>query len=469
MARKHWALGAVDVALLVAAVVGALTVSDEGTPPPAVRSASTQPTTALPLVRPAWTNNAIHPVTSVLAVGGRLVVYGSEGNSLTLYGLDPATGQVAWQRAASTSATTPGIGLRVLSVADAVVYLRPDPVDALGARLVAADPATGADRAVGAPAVFYTPPMDCGDNAHVCANVEGVGLSAFSAKDGSQRPLGLATERARAVGDEGLYDLGGRTPELLAVVAADGTVRWSVPLESIFGPGHSTDSGWEFDRYTAEDLYVGSVGPRRASSATNQPNTTDMTQLGTAGIAASTGNRQWFIPNSYIYCQGTVFVAPAGDEHSLPVLCRYAGTETYDPARRTSTLSGPTTVFGFDPRNGSLTWQWNANADASLVNPERPHAPERPSSSICAPARHDRPRRRQPGGARRGSASGSARRSTERRQPTNGPAACSRPPAAPTAARRHFQDRSPTRSRRRPVMWSLSPARPASSPTAVVS
>jgi hypothetical protein len=150
-------------------------------------------------------------------------------------------------------------------------------------------------------------------------------------------------------------------------------VRWSVPLESIFGPGHSTSTGWDFGRYAADDLYIGYVGPRLTTTRTDQPIVTDLTQLGTAGISASTGRRVWFIPNSIVHCSGTIDIVESADAEPLPVLCRYAGTETFDPARGTSSLSGPTTLFGFDPPTGNLTWQWSTNGDASLVNSEKPH------------------------------------------------------------------------------------------------
>jgi hypothetical protein len=326
----------------------------------------------IPVGAPAWRNTSIHPASRVVAVGGRFVVYGSADGELTLYGLDPSDGHVLWHHPATPSHTTAGIPLQVLVIGTTVAYLRPDAsTGAPGtARLVAANPTTGVDRWTTAPFAFVSAPNDCGDHHSICAGLEGVGVVAFTLGFGQPSPIELPAT-ARALGPA-IYDIGARAPETIAVVE-ERKLAWSKTIDEVFGPGHSTDGGWDFELYPTEGLYVASVGPAPPAASPTGTRSVDLPSVGTAGLDARTGRRRWFIPHGYLACSSTVYVARRGlrDEAPIPVLCRYGGPASFGD--NGMTLSSPTTVAGFDVATGKLTWEWDADDSAALVDAAAPH------------------------------------------------------------------------------------------------
>src|SRR5438094_233307 len=74
------------------------------------------------------------------------------------------------------------------------------------------------------------------------------------------------------------------------------------------------------------------------------------------------------------------------DAAPLPVLCKYAGTATYDRSGNVA-LSGPTTVVGFDVRTGRHTWEWKTDADPKLVDPTKSHVQLDDESVVLPDAR----------------------------------------------------------------------------------
>jgi outer membrane protein assembly factor BamB len=358
---------------VLAAVTTACSNDKSDTSSTATTTARTATTAAAPhgvaIGATKWTTSGITPVTAVVAAGGRFLVYGTRGAQLFLYGLDPATGKVAWQQPATRGETAGGIGLVVNVVGGTVAYLRPAPSGAVGEQLVGADPATGKDRWVSPAGEFDTLPEDCGDGAHICAGVASVGIFAFGADEGGRQRLDVpATSRELGVG---LYDFGGRNPETFGVVLPSGK-KWSATVVDVFGPKHSTDYGWDFERYPSAGTYVASVAPTDSVNEATQ--TVDMRKASTVGLDAETGKKLWSVPATYLACQATLFVStnPGGAGPPLPVLCEYAGTARGDAAGNVS-LSGPTSVSGFDPKTGALRWTWKSNNDVSLVDPTKPH------------------------------------------------------------------------------------------------
>ena len=360
--------------LVLAAVVALNACSGGGghrskvAPLPASTTTTTMPR-GMPLGASAWATSNLHLISAAGAAGGRFLAYGATAAALTLYGIDAATGQVAWSQPASPSNTTQGVPLVVATFGDAVAYFRPDASEALAARLVLADAATGKDRWASAAGLFGGAPRDCGDHVSVCAPVAtatGAVLRAYALDKGTARSVALQ-DGARDLGSQ-LYDFGGRTPEKFGVVSGSGVV-WSQPVTGVFGPGSSTDNGWDFQYYRAQAVYTGTVGHTAPAGTLTE----DVTTMGTAGIDAATGRRRWFVPNSSVGCNGVLDIYPTHDtDGSLPVRCRYAGKATTDVAGTTTTLSGPTTVTGFDVETGAATWNWHTNADPRLFSSDKP-------------------------------------------------------------------------------------------------
>jgi len=116
-------------------------------------------------VEKVWTAAGIDPVSAVRAVGGVAVVYGTAGDDLVIYGLDPVTGAQLWSKPASLP-TDQSDAIEVREIDGAVAYFRPTGSARL-AVLVLADPTTGADLTVSAPRYWYTLPARCDDDAWV--------------------------------------------------------------------------------------------------------------------------------------------------------------------------------------------------------------------------------------------------------------------------------------------------------------
>src|SRR5215207_9323745 len=155
------------VGCVVALVVAAACTSSK----PGRDSGSTpQPGSSPPPARSAqlWSRTDLKPIGQPVQVAGVVVGYVTAGRALFLIGLDPASGKELWRQAASPGDVTPGIPLGVVVVGDRVAYFRPDPQGNLVARLVVADPRTGADRAVTRPALFTSSAQPCPNNKDVC-------------------------------------------------------------------------------------------------------------------------------------------------------------------------------------------------------------------------------------------------------------------------------------------------------------
>lgn len=117
-------------------------------------------------VERVWTAADIHPVSAVRAVGGVAVVYGTAGDQLMIYGLDPVTGVQLWSEPAVLP-TDESDAVAVHDFDGEVAYLRPTG-SARVSQLVLAAPTTGADRTVSAPRYWYAFPGRCTDDAWIC-------------------------------------------------------------------------------------------------------------------------------------------------------------------------------------------------------------------------------------------------------------------------------------------------------------
>ncbi|WP_229072832.1 PQQ-like beta-propeller repeat protein [Actinoplanes sp. DH11] len=165
---------------------------------------------------------------------------------------------------------------------------------------------------------------------------------------------------ARAVGEAGLHDLGGRPDERLALVR-DGAIRWQRPLTDAFPAGFSTSNGWNWTHLAAAGVFAGSVFSRGVRTTT----TVDFDLLPDSGSAAldeATGAVLWREVGTVVSCAGQV---PLPYE---PVRCRVSGREhiVFDPLKITFE-DLDVTLEGFDPRTGKTRWAVPAGASEQLA------------------------------------------------------------------------------------------------------
>ncbi|MFC4047098.1 PQQ-binding-like beta-propeller repeat protein [Dactylosporangium siamense] len=373
MRRRFW--------LLV--VAGLLAGCDGGGTPSAAKSPAPPP------LAQAWTRTDLKPIGQLTAVAGVAVGYVADSGRLQLLALDPATGKTLWQRAASPGEVVTGIAVTVTVVDGKVVYFRADPKGNLFASMVVADPRSGEDLAVTAPALFVSPPAECSNKTDVCT------ISRTSYKDRAVPHRLRMTDKqyveentgepagARSIGAGGLTDLGTRKPETLAVVR-DGKVVWKRPLAEAFPAGFSTDHGWNWQLYSQQKLYIGSVyGDSTGTRDTTL--TRDLaTGSATAALSETDGAVVWRDSGSSLHCSSLLDLPVNPDDADGPavaVRCRSKGTSTWSAATKKSTRTGLDVVIeGFDVMTGKTTWSVPVGAADELAGGD-----QRPA--VAGPAR----------------------------------------------------------------------------------
>ena len=357
---------------LVPLAGGCTSVAGRGKPAPEVAAASA----GLALAEVAWRASGITPVSPAVGGGGRILVYGAKGAELTLYALDSRDGRVVWSRAASTSAITPGIPWKVVTIGRTAVYLRPAPE--WRASLVAVDAAAGRQLWATPPLIFDQEPEGClaGDRNSVCALQREAfdqppRVAAYRVRDGrTVPPPQLPT--GRWLGDR-IADLGVRDPEMLAGYDTHGRQLWSQPVQEAFGARSSSDGGWTFERYDEAGLIVGVVGSRPPSEP-RFPLTLPTDLGNSAGLRAATGAPAWRAPHTNVFCNERLILPSSGKPTAskVPVRCRYGGSLVYARAGSPPVVrGGHAIVEGFDLRTGRSTWRWDAGAGAPLLGPGR--------------------------------------------------------------------------------------------------
>src|SRR5205823_3781295 len=89
----------------------------------------------------------------------------------------------------------------------------------------------------------------------------------------------------------GLFDVGVRNPDRL-LATNKGRVAWQRRLSEIFTqPQASSDGGWNFDRLSRSNLFVGSVGTSPRTGGGKE--SFDLARTMTAGFAISNGHVVW--------------------------------------------------------------------------------------------------------------------------------------------------------------------------------
>ncbi len=241
-----------------------------------------------------WTRPDLKPVSQPVVAGDRVVVYVAADKGLRLLGLDAASGRTVWSVRASASDITPGVAPTLMVAGGAAIYLAP--VSGELAELAAVDAETGAERWRGDRGYFSGWPAPCAEAVCVPAELQAIGafpgLHRFDGATGELRSIVAIGDAPRDVG-EGLFDPGDRAPERLVAAGANG-VTWSRPLAKLFGRGFSTDEGWNFGRYDALGLFVGSAGAHPASRG--KRDVYDLAKAWTAGFRISDGRKLWRRP-----------------------------------------------------------------------------------------------------------------------------------------------------------------------------
>ena len=210
--------------------------------------------------KPVWSDN-VHPVGEPATVGDVIVSYFSDAaTGLQVGAWNLETGRQLWTDAAATGAVTPGVELD----ADTVSYHGKNYVDYLAPKagsgwqvLAVADAATGQKLEIPNSLVWATDrPASCQHETGVCLAGE---LSSsqpasralrydFATNMISADPQGAIPANARMLGS-GVFSTNDRPSsggvEMLGY-SAGGKVQWEQPYTTAFGPGYSSDAGWNW-------------------------------------------------------------------------------------------------------------------------------------------------------------------------------------------------------------------------------
>ncbi len=306
-----------------------------------------------------WTQADVTPLGQPAAVGADVAFYGLKAGVLLIEVVDAKSGTVLWSKPASPGGVAAGVAINPSIIGGDVVYLRPAASSIFLTQVVAADPTTGRDVAVSERSFVVTDrPRNC--SGQVC----------FSAgdQDGSTGlqmtlPTGVVTAdparlglAARTVGPNGLLSIQGTEGERLAR-QGPGQLLWNRPLADLWGPGYSTNYGWDFRSFDRQDLIVGTVGsiPAGGLKAT-------VFKLGVGsqmlGIRLSTGAKLWSQTGGVdLGCVPPTAVT--ANSALAAVRCRWGSATTVDftDDRQHGVLrDASVSLEGFNPATGAITW-----------------------------------------------------------------------------------------------------------------
>ena len=322
----------------------------------------------------AWTDAAARPVRMPRAIGGVAVgIVSTPERGLALVGIDAANGARRWQQPITPGYAPPGVAVDWHKVGkDKLAYLRPVYADKLVAHLVVADAATGRDLIVSPPLWFRSDIVECTSEQNLCATATidentppalpyrlDVDTGRFAAE--AAEDVADVSDRARLIGERGLYDLGDRPANTLALVR-DGRVKWRLPLADAFPAGFSTDRGWAWSLVTDQHIYVGSTYGDMGRYGDHKVIHDLGAETATAGIAELDGKVLWKDVGSNLQCD----LGRDTGEH--PVRCRIRGSSV-----RPQRSGGATSyeglqigVEGFDVQTGRTTWSLSLGPSKDL-------------------------------------------------------------------------------------------------------
>lgn len=367
-------------ALAVAAVGVSLTLgactapASTGTPSPSTNVLDRSATSAGAI----W-EVALSPIAQPEVTDGVALVYAKTASSVTAHAVSVTDGKELW-----TQAVHPGIGAPGVSLTPAVtktstgesvaVFLQESAAPSTDGGTswwtapVAVDLKSGKELYRGDPQLIESRPAACDDEKDMCftslnaqtrlTTQHRVDLSTGADSTGPEvNPL---TGNFRLVGD-GLYSVVEGGKERLARVSA-GDKLWEADVESIFGPGATTNLGWSFEFSKKLDLYIGSVGINPTSETDyvrlmEQTFTVDLTKHRTVGFRASTGEKLWTAEGSEKWCSSGVGKTETTlmDGNAFPVRCEYTQGTMAVPGGTYQNAEGK--LVGYDPVSGEAKWQ----------------------------------------------------------------------------------------------------------------
>ncbi len=306
-----------------------------------------------------WSRADLKPIAQPVVVGGVAVGYVLAGRDLFLLGLDPESGKTLWKKPAGPGESGADYRFEPTVVGGRVVYLRPDRRGGLAARLIVADPRTGADIAGTGLALFGVPEA-CPDGRDVCVwsrpnEREGSRLHRLRLGTGAygvEPPPARLPATASSLG-EGLYDLG-QEPETIGMVREDRLV-WKLPVQDAFPAGFSTDNGSLWTHYAKAGVYAGSVYGG-GGSRPGGPAFPIATVHATVGVSDRDGTVLWRDPGSRVDCNETLTGVTDRGMPKLAVRCRYEGSARWRPGGIVRVYGLMITVEGYDVRTGKATW-----------------------------------------------------------------------------------------------------------------
>lgn len=350
----------------LAAVVSALTV---------VLTSCTAPAPAVsrspePAVRQLW-------IADVDLIGWPTVAddsvasYVRDNNGLAVAAWDLATGDELWRRRAAVGGEAPGVMIDLdqvrLGTTGYVAYLTPTAMPDVQA-IEVADIRTGRPLALDHREVWSTSrPQACDEGSAFC-------LTGYLGDDEVERALRIDPSTRRVTRDretglpdharflgERVFATNDRAPDGVEQLgfAQDGKVLWRRPYQDVFGPGATSDAGWDWADGDAREVLIGSGHPEDGHwdvfDETGEASS-DATEVRTVGLERATGRTLWELDG--VETCPFVDLNDVGD--NPVVLCRIrAGSQHW---KRTPTgidyfrRGYDVDVIGVDPVSGAELW-----------------------------------------------------------------------------------------------------------------
>lgn len=334
-------------------------------------------------IEKVWTAADIDPVSAVEEVDGVAVVYGTSGDDLLIYGLDPVTGAQLWSKPA-TLLTDESDSIKVSEIDGAVAYFRPTGTQRL-AQLVLADPKTGADLTVSAPRYWYTLPVRCDDDAWVCLtsyvqqsdghwDMREFRVNRKTGETAPGDPTDAPNDNTHALPVADLFYSYPGDGSVQIGRHVDGSVLWSKPSTDIWGPTMPHPSFFTFWDPNGRDFAVMTTLGR----GTDQTGGTQLDlakDVVSASFSLADGAVRWVSPGTSVGCSGDRNLGWDVSTHSAEALayrCRYTGSAVRNwSALRGSELTTTglsVTVEGFDPATGDARWSTDVGDARALAD-----------------------------------------------------------------------------------------------------
>jgi outer membrane protein assembly factor BamB len=298
-----------------------------------------------------WTDTSLHVVGSPVAADGTVAVLDvSPSRELQLSAVNPTSGEVIWNRPFSASEVTPGVAFGPTVLGDTVLELAPEAGSADPSVTVEGlNVATGKVMwSVPQPLVLSDAPATCGgefcvavfdsETTSALLMLDPATGSVVATAQGPNRNMSVAPPGSANSG--GLWETNDATATLVQI-STFGQVLWSETVANLFG-GTQYDPNYGWDFLTRGSLDIGSIGPAP------EGHTYPLDQYKTLGITVSDGKVAWSDPGDYMCGGGLQFL-------SVDVICKYSGTVS-EVGNSVSMSGVGLTLEGVNPTSGTVKW-----------------------------------------------------------------------------------------------------------------